>query len=377
MLKTLHHPLLVFFFLSLAGFLGLYLEKKKHGAKISAAVMAIVFGFVLSNIGLLPETSVSYDFIWSYILPLSIPFFLFRANLFEIYKSLGSMLLAFVLGAVGTVLGTLMATQLVPLDGLGPKIAAVFSASYIGGSVNFVSTAKVINLTNANILSAGTAADNLLMALYFLILFYLANNTWFMQTFMNSKKEDSLEASSNTAKTDTLLHLKAEVVLPAFVLSSLFCALGLLMASLIGQNSSFILWTTLFCVLAASFFPKQIQAYQESDQIGLAMMQIFFALIGASAKLSSVLEHGLPLLLFIAIIIIVHMLCIVIGGKLFKLDPKVVLLASNANTGGPTTAVAMAGALKWENYKTAAVLAGTLGYAIATFVGASLFRVLQ
>ncbi len=285
------------------------------------------------------------------------------------------MMIAFSLGALGTILGTLLASNLLALDGLGPKIAAVFSASYIGGSVNFVSAAKVVNLTDANILSAGTAADNLLMALYFLILFYLANNTWFMQTFMSKKNCVTKETKNSLASNP--LYLKADVILPAFVLASLFCALGLLMASLIEQDSSFILWTTLFCVLAASFFPKQIQAYQETDQIGLAMMQVFFALIGASAKLSSVLEHGMQLLLFIAIIIIVHMLCIIIGGKLFKLDPKVVLLASNANTGGPTTAVAMAGALKWENYKTAAVLAGTLGYAIATFIGASIFKILQ
>lgn len=37
--------------------------------------------------------------------------------------------------------------------------------------------------------------------------------------------------------------------------------------------------------------------------------------------------------------------------------------------GGPTTAAAMAVARRWQNLLIPAILCGTLGYAVATFIG--------
>ena len=54
--------------------LSFYLEKNyKLFQKITGALVAMVGGMVLSNIGFLPTESASYDVVWNYIIPLTIP----------------------------------------------------------------------------------------------------------------------------------------------------------------------------------------------------------------------------------------------------------------------------------------------------------------
>lgn len=55
--------------------------------------------------------------------------------------------------------------------------------------------------------------------------------------------------------------------------------------------------------------------------------------------------------------------------SLVSLDLAEIVIASNANMGGPTTAAAMAVARRWQTLVIPAILCGTPGYAVATFIG--------
>ena len=101
-------------------------------------------------------------------------------------------------------------------------------------------------------------------------------------------------------------------------------------------------------------------------------MQIFFAVIGASANVMAVIKVGPILFVFAAIILAVHLVFLLTAGKIFKLDLAEIVIASNANMGGPTTAAAMAVARKWQPLVIPAILCGTLGYAVATFIGVAI-----
>lgn len=78
--------------------------------------------------------------------------------------------------------------------GLGPdawKMAAALMARHIGGAVNYVAVAGVLDIS-PNLVGAGLAADNLMNALYFAALFAIARS-------VEKPKEDDPSTSSSSA----------------------------------------------------------------------------------------------------------------------------------------------------------------------------------
>jgi len=136
-------------------------------------------------------------------------------------------------------------------------------------------------------------------------------------------------------------------------------------------DSGAILIVTALAVALASLFPSRLSRLEGAEQTGTLLMMVFFAVIGASANIGVVLREGPVLFVFAGLILTVHLLVILGAGKLFKLDLAEIVIASNANMGGPTTAAAMASARHWTALVTPAILCGTLGYAVATFIGAA------
>lgn len=63
------------------------------------------------------------------------------------------------------------------------------------------------------------------------------------------------------------------------------------------------------------------------------------------------------------------MIVTLIFAKIFKFTLEEAILVSNANIGGPTTAVAMAMSKGWKKYIAPIMLVGTLGYVIGNYIG--------
>lgn len=357
---------------------GFWLEKNHWGARLSGAVIAMLVTFGLSNVGIIPASSPVYETIWTYLVPFSIPLLLYNVNLKGIFKESGATLLAFGIGAMGTVLGAVLAFFIVPLGDQAWQLVAIFSSNYIGGSESYLSTAREVGLESASLLSAGLAADHLMMVFYFVLLFTLPNFYYFRRAF-HEPIPDRWGRTSETVVQET--KKGASIRLPslsmALALSAAICGVGYFIEKTLAWPGLALLAIAVITVMVATLVPKLPNRLQGSSELGMLFMQIFFAAIGASANIETVLKVGPKLFLFAGIILIVHLLVLLAAGKLLRLSLPEIVIASNANIGGTATAAAMAASRRWHWLLVPAILSGSLGYAVATFVGVSLGKMVH
>ncbi len=350
-----------------AGAFGLWAERTKWGSRLSGAVVAIGTTFVLSNLRIIPAEAPAYGVVWGYLVPLAIPLLLFKADLRRILREAGPTLIAFGAGALGTVIGTVIAFRVVPLGPEGWKLAGIFCATYVGGSLNYMAAAEALALRSGDLLAAGVAADNLAMALYFLVLFALPSFPWLRSRFTQRVVE--VAESADDIATNHGPPVTVRGMATALAVSAAVCALGFAIADAAGMSSLGILVITGLIVALATLQPHRLGGIGGAHELGVILMQVFFAAIGASASIVLVITQGALLFAFAVIILAIHLAFILTAGKLLGLDLAEIVIASNANMGGPASAAAMAVARRWEALVIPAILCGTLGYAIATFVG--------
>ena len=130
------------------------LAKTRLGAQVTGTVIVILGAIAASNLKLIPHSAPAYDFIFTYIVPLLIPLFLFQADLRRIVTEASRTTGAFLLATVGTVTGVTIAALMLDLSGLGTgadvpaasreaAVVGLFASTYIGGSVNYAALGEI------------------------------------------------------------------------------------------------------------------------------------------------------------------------------------------------------------------------------------------
>ncbi len=374
------HLILLLIIAGAAAF-GIYSEHKKWFGKVSGILVTMISMSVLSMTGVVPVASNPkikvevYSMVFDYFIPIAIPLMLFGSNLVKIIRESGKLLLAYIIGAAGIVLGCLLAYQLIDLGEGSANTAGIIAATLIGGSINFVTTAEILNFSSNSLFTATLAIDNFAANIYVLLLF-LVPSVGFLARFFRKGSDD--EQPELLTKEEQ----KHEITLERFAVS-IFIALlvaggGTIVSPFFQQlfqtelNLS-ILLITVFSIVLANLFPKSLKKLENTAfSIGLWMMYIFLAVIGAATNLQDILKVGFPVLLFYLTIMLFHFVLLLTLAKLFKLDVYEVVVSSAANIMGPSVAAPMAASLGQKKLITPGILTGILGYIIGTFIGVSI-----
>lgn len=371
--------------------LAIWLEQKYQWAsKVSGAIIALLIALVASNLSIIPTSCPLYDdIVWGYAVPLGIPLLLLQCNMKKIWKETGRMMVIFLIGAAGTVSGAFIAYSLLHsyIPGL-EGVAAMMTGSYIGGGVNFAALATEFEV--GEIKAATTVADNLLMALYFFALIFIAGMKFFRKNYSHPHI-DAVEANSDLRESQTQaaaywsrkdISLKdiginfaysAAVVylakLIAGAIGGLIPDTGVVLHMLHTFFGSEYVWITTVAMAVATFGEAKVAKLSGSQEIGTYLIYLFLFVIGVPASIYKILTETPLLLAFTAIMVGVNMLFCFVGGKLLRFDLEDIILASNANIGGPTTAAGMAISQGWSALVGPVMLVGTFGYVVGTYLG--------
>jgi len=348
-------------------------ERTRWGSKISGTMLVIIIGALLSNVGIIPEKSDVYGHVMGTLVPLAIPLLLIDADIRHILRESGPTLIAFMVGAVGSVLGAFTAMFFVDLPGPEAELIATLAASYIGGSMNFVAVSTATGIAGDPMLIPTLAADNLVAVIYLIFLTWLPATMAIRHIFKDHMGEKYDDASARPERVSIWESIQPLDAIRGLAIAWIIVLIGQSVQNYTGIPSAAIITITAISVIGATLFGDSLRRQQGVFQLGMLIMYLFFAVIGASANVWVLLETAPVLIVFLLILTFVHFLVVFSVGRWMKLNLPEIITGSNACILGPTTAAGLAASKGWKGLVTPAILVGVLGYAMANFVGMAIF----
>lgn len=365
-------PIYVSGMLCIAVLFSVWLATFKTGRTIGSPILVILVCALISNIGIIPTATEGhpiYNAVFMYLAPMGIFIALLDVDLKSIKNAGIPILVMFGIGALGTIIGVLVAWFIVnPAVEIGPlanAIAGMYTGTYIGGSINFNAVALSYQVNeNADLFAATTVVDNLIGTPWIIITLLLPK---YLQKLLPRKKLLPSKDQMGEIKNEESISIATLAAI--FGMAFLAMSFAKMLSTYFPQIPEIITLTTLALIFAQVPF---IQKVKGTQTIGFFLILIFLGTIGTLCDfktLSGIGDLAGTLILFVSLLILIHGIVIYGLGGLLKIDWDVVTVASQANVGGNTTALAAAESLNRPDLLIPGVLVGSLGNALGTYAG--------
>ena len=291
-------------------------------------------------------------------------------NLRDILRAGLPIVALFLIGSAGIMLGAFIGAAIIPLESLGTLHAALggmFVGTYTGGSINFNAIALEYGVVREGGLYAGAVAvDNVVTTAWMAATIALPRLLAPLWRVVAPRAEGTLDMDRDIADDTEDVHPFDLFVLALLGFGALY--LSAVAADFTGIPAILVL-TTIALVLAQFTWFTRLQG---SRLLGMVAVLLFLAVIGAFCdvrQLGDLGRLGVILLGFAATLVLVHGFVVFAAARLLRIDLDIAAVASQANVGGSTSALALARSLGRADLVLPAVLIGSLGNAIGTFLG--------
>lgn len=342
---------------------------------LGSALVAILLGMALSNAGILTGDVEfpTYVFLVTWGVSLAVAFILLSVDLRSIVQAGPKMLAAFGLGAAGTAIGATTAGLLLHRL-VGPetwKLTGQFTGTYTGGGANFAALGQAFD-TSSDVFSAGVAADVAVTAIWMATCLAVP----VLLGHARQGNDDDHPALENTDedRPETLEHQLHSSVRPISIIdiaALVTIAVGSVWASQqLGALMPMlpeVLWLTSIVLLLAQV--PAVKKMVGGAVMGNYLLLLFLASNGAQSVIANIYRVGPAVFYFAVGTVAIHGLVIFGVGRLVGLDLGTLAVASQANVGGPASALAMASARGYGDRVLPGVGVGLLGYAVGNYSG--------
>jgi len=332
---------------------------------------------ISTTVGITPSSSVAYEWMVRYLLPVALVLLMITIDLRSVAKLGGMALIMVVAGTAGIVIGGPIALLL--FGGFLPEGAwmalAALSGSWIGGTANMVAIAESVG-TPDSLMGPIIVVDTVVGYGWMGILLFFSGWQHRWDRRINARTEALEETNRRLAEAETHRHpveLRwiAVIVGLAFAGSVAAVQAGAALPAL-GDPTiiSGTTWAVLIIVtlgLALSFTPVRSLEDHGASRIGYLALYLLLTAIGAQADMAAVLAA--PAFLAAGVVwLAIHAAILVGVARLIRAPLFFVATGSMANVGGAASAPVVAGVYH-PAMAPVGLLMAVVGYVLGIYAG--------
>ena len=355
--------------------------------KVGTIIIAYIIGCLLGITGLIPDTpevhKVQTD-IATYTIPFAIPLLLFSTDL----KSWIKLAPAFIKSTLLAILGCCMAITIGFLICAGDdketfaSIGGMLTGLYTGGNANLASIKVALGVDDTTYIIT-SAYSTLLSAVYLFFVIIFGKRVLrlvlpdFPKDKMNTTGSIDIKSHDNELFYGLFRRDNLRNLAQALVLTILIIAIGAGIALLCPKHmfqTIFILGISTLSIIASSF--KRVRTMERTFEAGTYLILVFSIAVASQVTVGTLGNIDPHIFLFITIATLGSLLIHVLLSAIFRIDTDTTLASSISLICSPPFVPVVAGALKNKNIIGPGIAVGLFGYAVGTYVGFMLAKLL-
>jgi len=355
--------------------------------KIGSIILAYIIGCALGLTGVIPDTpevhKVQTD-IATYTIPFAIPLLLFSSNI----KSWTHLAPSFIKSTLLGILGCCIAITVGFLICAGDDketfaaIGGMLTGLYTGGNANLASIKVALGVDDTTYIIT-SAYSTLLSAVYLFFVIILGKQALrlvlpdFQEKGITTEENIDIKNHDNELFFGLFRRSNLRNLAQALVLTIIIIAVGAGIALLCPKHlfqTVFILGISALAIIASTF--KRVRSIERTFEAGTYLILVFSIAVASQVTTSTLGNIDPTIFLFISIATLGSLVMHVVLSAIFRIDTDTTLASSISLICSPPFVPVVAGAVKNKAIIGPGIAVGLFGYAVGTYVGFLLAKLL-